>query len=75
MTLTDWLKAQGYGGKHRLHMAAQVSPRVIDNACNRRASLESAEKIHAATGEAVELWHMTTARDAPVTSRRRASAR
>lgn len=70
MSLDEWLKANGYGSKTRLLRDARVAWRVIERACERRASLESAEKIHAATHGAVELWHMTPARERPALSDR-----
>ncbi len=77
MTLAEWLTQSGTNATQRLATAAGVSVPTIYRARERRATLESAEKIHAATGGAVELWHMTTARDVPPTNvrRRRAVAR
>lgn len=59
MTLTKWLEAQGWGSRQRLHTVAEVSLPVIARACEGKANLASATKIHIATGRKVAISSMT----------------
>jgi hypothetical protein len=61
MTLTEWIDAHGRGTGviQRLHARAGVSLPVISRACEGRASLASAMKIHAAVAGLVPIASMT----------------
>lgn len=76
MTLRAWLQLQKRlhggrkGARQRLADATGVSLPAIDRAKDRDASLVTAEKIHLATGGAVELWRMTREVAAPARDKR-----
>jgi hypothetical protein len=61
MTLDDWIDAngRGKGAIQRLHERAGVSLPVIARACEGRASLASATKLHEAVGRVVPISSMT----------------
>jgi hypothetical protein len=59
MDLDGYLQGKGEGARNRLHEQTRLSLPVIARACEGRASLASAIKLHEATGKTVPISSMT----------------